>query len=412
MSETVKVRSRDTEERTIMLRASGSLSALTACAALAVACHGSPAPQATSTRPAPADQSKVFFPATVETYGLNLPQSDRDHLAELHALRQIDPCGLVDQQILAADNRRDFSYTYSAVHEIEVGGVGDPAGNRPLGGEGCVIAFPSTNAGLTFRVLPGEPRANDAEFSSDSPHAGVAKRTSPCMFRASLPLTAMAGAPKNMRDPVIEVTPTQVTTGGQILDDTSLCRLGEAMADAIAAQVRQRGIPVYSDHDSVAARFLTSDPCAAAVELHAVGISWKEPRPQAQYPTTWRHPGVCNLQLTPADSGPASSSAVVRYGLAAWFDDMVTSAYGNTPARSEQDSVTLFDITTDDGTAGCQSFVVAKTGLSVEPTKAGSGAPGLGPDTPVVTVRLRTPQGGNCADIAKQAALAAVKRAT
>jgi hypothetical protein len=36
----------------------------------------------------------------------------------------------------------------------------------------------------------------------------------------------------------------------------------------------------------------------------------------------------------------------------------------------------------------------------------------LGPETPVVTVRLRTPPGGNCADIAKQAALAAVKRAT
>jgi hypothetical protein len=232
------------------------------------------------------------------------------------------------------------------------------------------------------------------------------------MFRASLPLTAMAGAPKNVRDPVIEVSPTQVTTGGQILDDASLCRLAEAMADALAAQVRQRGIPVYSDHDSVAARFLTSDPCAAAVELHAVGISWKEPRPEAQYPTTWRHPGVCSLQLTQADSGPASSSAVVRYGLAAWFDSMVTSAYGTVPSRGEQDSVTLFDITTNDETAGCQSFVVAKTQLSIEPIKVGSGATDLGPETPVVTVRLRTPPGGDCADIAKQAALAAVKRTT
>src|SRR3954469_17500797 len=124
MPEMAAARSRDTEERNTMWRAIGSLSVVAVCAALAVACHGSPGPVATSTRPAPADQSKIFFPTPVDTYGLNLPQVDRDRLAELHALRQIDPCGLVDRQALAADNRRDFSYTYSAVHQIEVGGVG------------------------------------------------------------------------------------------------------------------------------------------------------------------------------------------------------------------------------------------------------------------------------------------------
>ncbi|WP_166904746.1 hypothetical protein [Mycobacterium sp. DL440] len=353
----------------------------------------------------PPDQSAVFFPTTVDTYGLNPTQVDRDHLAELHALRQIDPCGFVDQQTLAANGHPDFSYTYTAIPSIESGGDSPIA---PLGGDGCTITFPSVKAGLVLQVLPGEPRWNDAQFSPDPQHPGVTKQSAPsCTFRITLPLAKLVGAPSSMRDPVLEVMPANVADNTMNSEVASECQITEALTGAIAARVENTGVPAHADGDSPAARFLSGDPCTAAADLPAARFVWKEPNPTAQWPTSWRHPGVCNLQLTETDDG--SASAVIKYGLVNWSDDILKMPWGEDPARDEQDGVALFDFSSYLA-PGC--LVIAKAHLDIEPAQIGSGAPALTPSTPVVTVRVNGPVGGNCADTAKQVALNALKRVT
>lgn len=396
-----------------MLRVSGLAASLLAYGVLSAACGVWPvtptAPGVDSTDPAKPDQSTIFFPEAVDTYGVKLIHADRDHLAELYALRQINPCGFVDEQILSAHNHRDYSYSYTAVHKILTTGV---APISAVGGDGCTIAFPSTRMGLALRVLPGESRSVDTQFHPNSAHPGVMERTSPvCAFRVALPLTELSGAPRSMRDPIAEVSPADVTNGRSDFKDTSLCQLAEAIAGDIAANVPQKGIPAHSEHDSTAATFLTSDPCAAALDLHAVGFIWNEPPADAQWATTWRHPGVCDLQLGQSNGRPDVSSAVVKYGLAVWSDGVVESPSGQTPARSEQDDTVLFDFTTNNETA-CRAFILGKSSVNIEPVSVGTGVPDLVPPTPVVTVQLSMPKGSNCAETAKQAAVAAVKRAT
>ncbi|MGV0737536.1 hypothetical protein ABQF35_11080 [Mycobacterium syngnathidarum] len=392
-----------------MLRAIVCTSAVLVIVASVTACDTktpssqTPSSADASTGPTRPDQSGAFFPATVDTYGLNLAQVDRDHLAELHALRQIDPCGFVDQQTLAANGHPDFSYTYTGVPSIESSGNSPIA---PLGGDGCSIAFPSAKAGLALQVLPGEPRWNDAQFSPDPEHPGVTRQAAAaCTFRVTLPLTSLAGAPPSMRDPMLEIAPANVADNTMSSDVTSECQITEVLADAIAARVKDAGVPPHTDGTSPVARFLSGDPCAAAADLPATGFIWKEPNPTAQWPTTWRHPGVCNLQLNETDHGP--SSAVVKYGLVNWSDDILAMPWGEDPARDEQDGVALFDFSSYLA-PGC--LVIAKADLGVEAVQIGAGAPGLVPSTPVVTVRLNGPEGGNCADTAKQVALNAVKR--
>ncbi|MEV0671286.1 hypothetical protein [Mycobacterium sp. NPDC050441] len=341
----------------------------------------------------------------MDTYGLNPAQVDRDHLAELHALRQIDPCGFVDQQTLATSGHPDFSYTYTAVPSIESSGNSPIA---PLGGYGCNIALPSAKAVLALQVLPGQPRWNDAQFSPDPEHPGVTRQAAAaCTLRVTLPLTSLAGAPPSMRDPMLEIAPVNIADNTPNTEDNSACPATESVTEAIAARIEHTGVPVHSAQTAPVARFLSGDPCPAAADLPATGFIWKEPNPTAQWPTTWRHPGVCNLQLNETDNGPAS--AVVKYGLVNWSDDILKMPWGEDPGRDEQDGVALFDFTSYLA-PGC--LVIAKANLDVEPVQIGTGAPGLVPSTPVVTVRLNGPVGGNCADTAKQVALNALKRAS
>lgn len=394
-----------------MLRAIVCASAVVAIGVSLAACdtktHTSQTQSSTdaSTDPVRPDQSGAFFPATVDTYGLDLPQVDRDRLAELHALRQIDPCGFVDQQSLAANGHPDVSYTYTSVPSIESSGNSPIA---PLGGEGCKLTFPATKTRLTLQVMPGEPRWNDSQFRPDPAHPGVSAQTPPaCTFRINLPLTRIPGAPTSMRDPYLEVTRETVPDNTTATADPSICPVGEAIADGIVAQVEHTGIPVHSAQSSPIARFLTGDPCAAAADLPAADFAWKEPNPTAQWPTTWRNPGVCNLQLDQTAGGPAT--AVVKYGLVNWSEDILKMPWGEEPQRDEQDGVELFSFASYLA-PGC--LVIAKTDLSIEPANIGTGAPGLVPSTPVVTVRVNGPVGGNCADTAKQVALNALKRAS
>ena len=381
-----------------MGRAMHRATLLLICGFLAAACQ---APG----MPVPPDRSGVFFPPAVDSYGHS--QTDRDRLAELYALRRVDPCGFVDEKTLVANGHKDFSYTYTAVHEISDGAV-PPL--FPLGGDGCTVALPAAKTGLALEIVPGEPRATDAQFSPDPTHPDVSKRGIPmCEYRVTIPLTSMPGAPAAMRDPMVQISPISVSDGRWEFDDTSLCGLAEAIATDIAAHIQERGIPVRSGHSSSATKFLTSDPCAAAIDLHAVGFDWHEPSPEAQWPTTWRHPGVCNLHLQPDNSGPTPATAVVRYGLAAWTDNILQPSSGQAPTRSDRDGIELYDFSSDAAT-GC--FVVAKSALRTEPINVGSGAPALVASTPIVTVRMNAPAGTSCTDTAAPAALAAIKRGT
>ncbi|WP_234792635.1 hypothetical protein [Mycolicibacterium fortuitum] len=382
-----------------MLRAIVCTSVLLAAGVSTTACG----PQAEA--PAQTDQSKTFFPGTVQTYGLDLTPTDRDHLTELYALRQMDPCGFFDRKTLEDNGHKDFSYTYTAAHAIAVEGVSP---RFPIGGDGCTIAFPSMKVGLELSVAAGERRANDRQFDPDPAHPGVMKRTSMCTFRAPIPLSVLDGAPASMRDPMLEVTPINIADGRVNFDDTVMCELGGVIAGGVAAQIDANGVPVHSDKSSTAARFLTADPCAAAADVHAVGFEWWQPSPEAQWPTTWRHPSVCEFLGEKSADRPATRTAIVKYGFTVWSDDVVESPSGNLPVRSEKDDVELLDFSSADSPS---CTVVAKTDLSIEPATVGTGAPDLAPPTPVVSVWLHTPAGENCADRAKTVALAAVQRA-
>lgn len=343
------------------------------------AASASPSKPAASTP----DQSATFFPPTVETYGLD----GHDRFAELYALRQIDPCGFVDSDVLTTGGHADFSYTYSAVHEILTEGVGPI---MPLGGNGCTVAFPSGPVGLSISVRPGEVTGVDSQFSADS--SGVLKRTSPCSYRVSLPLTKFSGASALMKDPLVEVSLTGIADDQLPAADPALCSLGEAVAAGVASQVSSVGVPVYG---AAASRFLTADPCAAAPDLNATGAVWKEPNPQAQWPTTWRHPSVCNLEVP-------GGTAVVRYGLAVWSDYVVSSPSGKEVVRSSRDEVSLVSVGSD---SSC--FVVARAADTLSPVVVGAGAPELAAPTPVVAVSLNAP---NCGATAEDAAVAALER--
>ena len=352
----------------------------------------------TTSKKAAADQSETFFPSTVEFYGLDHTDTDREHLRELHALRQIDPCGLVDEEALTAEGRGDFSYTPTPLHTIYPD-VGSPV--QPLGGNGCTIAFPYTPVGLSLEVLPGEPTGIDTEFRASG--SGVEKNDALCIFRVRLPLMELAGAPSSMDDPRIQIAAENIAEGGFVHRDPNMCGLAEAVAASVARQVGEHGVPTYATESSEAARFLTADPCAAATNLDAVGVTWREPNPMSQFPTTWRHPSVCNLKL---DGGTAS--AVVTYGVTAWSDDLAQSN-SQKPDRTERDGVAL----TSFGSNSAQHcFVLAKSNNTLTPAAVGSGAPELSAPTPVVTVQLTVPNGQTCIDTAQDTALAALKRAS
>jgi hypothetical protein len=378
-----------------MPRGAIRVAALAVCCLLS-ACHGAHGPAG------PPDQSSTFFPGSVDTYGLTLAAVDRDHLAELDALRRIDPCGFVDRETLAAHGHTDFSYTYSAVNEIPSEGASPVF---PVGRDGCTVGFPSSATTLALRMLPGEIMGNDSFFAPVPAHPGISSGRAPnCASRVSLPLSRLRGAPATMRDPVVEVT-LQNTTGRWELThvDDSLCALVENVAESIATRVQAKGVPAFPGDSRGASKFLTGDPCAAASDLHAKGFIWRSPAPEAQWPTTWRHPSVCDLRLDEAGSDSATASAVVKYGLAAWTDSTVQSPSGQVPTRRERDGVVLFVF------ASC--FVVAKAGSTIAPTNVGTGAPNLVARTPVATVRMVTPGDRNCAAVAEDTALATLKRA-
>ena len=396
-----------------MLRATVSVAVMLALGPL-TGCHPTPAPQkpspassspraVASPDPAPPDQSTVFFPGDIDTYGLDLTGTDHDHLAELYALRHIDTCGFVPNTSLAAGGHPDFSYRYTAKPWIETG-ANSPI--EPYGGEGCVIAFPSTSTGIELALQPGEPHWADTQFSPDPEHPDVlARRYSPCTYRVTVPLTRLRGAPASMRDPLVQVSPTDIADGrAPRTDDPALCDTARQIAIDIATQITHTGIPTYPAESSPAARLLTSDPCAAAPELQATGIAWNEPKPVSQWPTTWRHPGVCNLHL---EATPATT--VVKRGLVAWSDAILDMPWGEDPQRSEHDGVALFDYNSYLA-PGC--LVLAKPTTSIDPVSVGRGAPDLGSATPLVTVRINGAATANCLETAHQVALNTVKRAT
>lgn len=382
---------------------------LAVCVALSAGCtHPAEAPSdspaaGTSSSGSRPQEPNVFFPGNIDTYGLNLSQTDRDHLTELHALRQLDPCAAVDAKTLESNGHKDFSYTFAGTHSL---GEGSPL--APIYADICAVAFPDAAMGIALSVLPGETRANDNQFTADPSVEGVTKRTSPlCSYRATLPLTGLSGAPKTMRDPLIEVTPINISSYEWDFNDTSLCQTAEAVAGQVAARAREKSFPVFTDRSAAAAKFVTADPCAAATDLHAIGFVWKEPSPEAQWPSTWRHPSVCNLQLTGAADDPNSTRAIVRSGFAIWsdrilFDSRVGDSIPADQVRSEQDGVELFDLSSPDS-----CLVIGKGSAAVEPTKVGAGAAELVAPTPVVSVRM---SGANCAETTRQAVVAAIKR--
>ncbi len=367
----------------------------------------SQAPASTAT-PASGGQAAVFFPGTVDTFGLTAGQADRDHLAELAALRRIDPCGFVNPNTLSANSRADASYAPSAARAVVATGLSPIA---PLGGDACTVAFPGTTTGLELRILPGEPRWNDAQFAPDPSDPAVLKMSAPaCGYRVEIPLNELAGAPGSMRNPVVEISPVDISGGSTEVDAAPVCQVASALATNAASTVGHNGIPVRGSGTSTGADMLTLDPCRAAPQLHAEGFIWKEPSAAAQMPTTWRHPGVCNLSLSANTGELASSSAVVKIGLVAWSDNVLAVPWGERPKSNKRDGVELFDYSDKYLGAGC--LVVAKPDATIAPNVVGTAAPALTAPSPVATVRISAPEGSNCVDTAEKAALAVLNRSS
>lgn len=279
------------------------LTALVAGVTLLTACHPpateAPDPSSTPAAGAPSavrDQSTVFFPGAGDSYGVAVDQTDRDHLTELAALRKIDPCGFVAAENAgrADDGRaalggRAYSYTYNAVSNLLVGG--DRL--HTLGGNACAVALSDSKIGLLLTVNPGDPQGytGSTPLTPDPEHPGVTKTTSwgKCTYRVRLPLTAMAGAPPSMQDPMLQVTP--MSDGTWELEDTSRCDLAGALAGDAAALVSNRGVPVFTDKASAAAWYLSSDPCAAAEDLSAQRFRWDDPPPRVAVADDLAAPG-------------------------------------------------------------------------------------------------------------------------
>lgn len=380
--------------------------AVAAVVVMLAACQpssGTPAETTPASAAAP-DQSAVFFPGPADSYGVTVDQTDREHLAQLYALRQIDPCGFVAAEAFPDRTQPalhgDYSYTYNSVPALVI----RADRRRTLGGNACAVAFPDSKTGLLLTVYPGDPGGytGPAPFTPDPEHPGVTKTTSwgKCTYRVRLPLTAMAGAPASMQDPMLQLAP--MTDGRWDLGDTTRCDLAGALAGDAAAQVRDSGIPVLAEQNSVAARYLSSDPCAAAAELSGRELTWSDPKPQSQWPTTWRHPGTCELRLS------GQGGAVIRRGLGAWpqlADGVVDPATGERAVRREHHGVTVFGFSGDDG---CGSFALAKAADALPVVDVGSGAPGLSAPTPIVVVEVF----GRCSDRIADSAVAAIKRGT
>ncbi len=400
------------------------LTALVAGVTLLTACHPpateAPDPSSTPAAGAPSavrDQSTVFFPGAGDSYGVAVDQTDRDHLTELAALRKIDPCGFVAAENAgrADDGRaalggRAYSYTYNAVSNLLVGG--DRL--HTLGGNACAVALSDSKIGLLLTVNPGDPQGytGSTPLTPDPEHPGVTKTTSwgKCTYRVRLPLTAMAGAPPSMQDPMLQVTP--MSDGTWELEDTSRCDLAGALAGDAAALVSNRGVPVFTDKASAAAWYLSSDPCAAAEDLSAQRFRWDDPHPGSQWPTTWRHPGTCQLDLGTADSGPDVRLAVIRRGLAIWPQlaaDLVEPGTGQPAAKTQRYGIDLYSLSSG-GDQSCKGFVVAKAADVLPVVNVGGGAPGLSAPTPTIVVDLIARGGANCNEVATTAAVAAMKR--
>ncbi|HOW95119.1 MAG TPA: hypothetical protein PLF91_11580, partial [Mycolicibacterium fallax] len=91
--------------------------AVAAVVVMLAACQpssGTPAETTPASAAAP-DQSAVFFPGPADSYGVTVDQTDREHLAQLYALRQIDPCGFVAAEAFPDRTQPalhgDYSYT-------------------------------------------------------------------------------------------------------------------------------------------------------------------------------------------------------------------------------------------------------------------------------------------------------------
>ncbi|MCV7191724.1 hypothetical protein [Mycolicibacterium brumae] len=378
------------------------LSATLLCVALITGCQNSPVSDAEPTTKAPtavADQSAVFFPGDLADYGMTLTRTDRDHLAELYALRQIDPCGFLDGQTLSG--HPDFSRTYGSATAVEPGGVGPI---WPLNWGSCRVALPGSTVDLGLRLLPGEKQFSDDFYQPDPTRPGVWTSDAPgwrCQVRVELPLTALSGAPASMRNPTLLIG-AMAANGGLDLDDTSLCALSDELAGRLATVVRDEGVPAYPNSPSAPERFLTADPCAAATELGAATLSWWEPAPAAQYPTSWRHANVCDLRATTDQRGPG---AVVKYGLVIWSDTVLDVPWGDTATRTEQDGVELFTL------ADHSCLVVARLNTAAPAiAKVGANAPDMVAPTPVVVVSV-SGNSGQCQADAQTIAVAAAKRA-
>lgn len=370
---------------------STTLSALLLCAALLTGCQN---PAVTA---AP-DPSAVFFPGHLADYGMTLTPTDRDNLAELYALRRIDPCGFLDGQALPG--HPDFSYTYGSSKRAAPTSVGPI---WPLNWGSCRVALPGSTVELGLWVLPGERQFSDRFYQRDQSRPGVWTSDTPgwqCQLRVELPLAELAGAPASMRNPMLLVGPMS-TDGSVNIDDTSLCALSDEFAGQLADRVRDDGAPSYPNRWPPAETLLTADPCAAAVDLDAIGFDWHEPKPEAQYNTSWRRPNVCSLRTTD-ERGPG---AVVKYALLDWSDTVLDVPWADTATRAEQDGVELFTL----GADSCQ--VVARLNTAAPAiTKVGANAPDMAAPTPAVVVS-KSGEPGECQATARAVAVAAAKRA-
>lgn len=116
---------------------------------------------------------------------------------------------------------------------------------------------------------------------------------------------------------------------------------------------------------------------------------------------------MCTLRLSDDTAEPGLVSAVIRYGLVEWSDDvMAHPAMGpQAQVRSEEDGLEVFAVSGDR-----RCLVVAKSEKTISPIKS-DGSADLGELSPVVTVEVNGPVPDDCVDSARGTAISAANRA-
>ncbi|WP_131822183.1 hypothetical protein [Mycobacteroides saopaulense] len=327
-------------------------------------------PQAPSI-PGPYFDPQSLFASPVNAYGQKLTQTERDQLAIAQAMRKVDPCGFIDPEV--AKDIPGAQYQYSQ-------GFAGCTLYADKGGDKTVPAVTISlrdrgNIGTTHKTSLGGMAVEESE-------------TTACMYRASLHLAAVPGAPKNpeVADMLDRYFP--LTVSGQPPNEPPGERSNVVNCDQVKAvatgalRILDRGLPLRSADGPIPVPLLENDPCALYPELQ--GFSG------------YLVDGAAYFRCIFSGSGLKAKAGLT-------FSPVARALFDSAQHKEDVDGVTVYIGL--DGPESCTAFAMA--GNPLPPVKIGQSNRG-DENTMVPTLEVR---GGYC-DVNKQVVAAGIKKFT